>query len=82
MAESARYEISVDDVVRTHRDSLEIATEAANVLQASKPFSNVVVSDLLTGKLIEAAASLPFASVRGHSAKRVTPRPPSPLMAP
>ena len=66
MTEGSRYEISVDGIVRTHRDSLEIATEAANVLKACKPYSNVVVRDLLTGKLIEPAASAPMASQPGH----------------
>jgi len=57
MTEGSRYEISVDGIVRTHRDSLEIATEAANVLKACKPYCNVVVRDLLTGRIIEPAAS-------------------------
>src|SRR5215471_19610981 len=53
MTEGSRYEISVDGIVRTHRDSLEIAT----VLKACKPYTNVVVRDLLTGKVIQSAAS-------------------------
>jgi hypothetical protein len=66
MPEDSRYEISVDGIVRTHRHSLEIATEAANVLKACKPYSNVVVRDLLTGKVIESAASSPLASRARH----------------
>jgi hypothetical protein len=66
MTEGSRYEISVDGIVRTHRDSLAIATEAANVLKSCKPYSNVVVRDLLSGELIEPAASAPIASRPEH----------------
>jgi hypothetical protein len=47
---SARYEISVDGTVRTHRDAREIAIEAANVLKSRSPYSKVVVRDLWTGE--------------------------------
>jgi hypothetical protein len=33
----ARYAIVVDGVVRTHRDTLEVALEAASVLKACHP---------------------------------------------
>jgi signal recognition particle GTPase len=57
VAEGARYEISVDGAVRTHRDTREMALEAANVLKACRPHSKVVVRDLTTGETIEFAAS-------------------------
>jgi hypothetical protein len=57
VAESARYEISVDGTVRTYRDTRDIALEAANVLKACNPNSNVVVRDLSTGEKNEFGAS-------------------------
>ena len=57
IVESARYEISVDGAVRTHRDTREIALEAANVLKACKPYSKVVVCDLSTGEMLEFGTS-------------------------
>ena len=64
-AEGARYEISVDGTVRIHRDDREIALEAANVLKACNPYSNVVVRDLSTGETLEFGAS--DAVARKHS---------------
>jgi hypothetical protein len=49
----ARYEISIDGVVRTHRDLREIAVEAATVLKSKNPQSRVVVRDLITGTKTE-----------------------------
>ena len=57
MTDSARYEISVDGVVRTHRDSQDIALEAANVLKACSPYSKVVIRDLSNGETMEFSAS-------------------------
>jgi hypothetical protein len=62
IAESARYEISVDGTVRTHRDALEIALEAANVLKACNPHSKVAVRDVSTGETLEFDASRARAS--------------------
>jgi hypothetical protein len=50
---SARYEISIDGTVRTHRDVRDIAIEAANFLKAQNPYSKVVIRDLLTGETME-----------------------------
>jgi hypothetical protein len=50
----ARYEITVDGVGRTNRDTREIAIEAANVLKAKNPHSRVMVRDRETGVTIEA----------------------------
>ncbi len=49
----ARYAITVDGVVRTHRDSHEAAFEAANVLKALRPYTKIVISDLQTGAEID-----------------------------
>jgi hypothetical protein len=57
----ARYEISVDGIMRTHRDLREIAVEAANYLKARNPHSKIVIRDLATGETTEVAASLPLA---------------------
>ena len=51
--EGARYAIVVDGVVRTHRDRLEIAMEAASVLKACRPYSRVVIQDLQTGAEVD-----------------------------
>jgi len=51
--EGARYAIVVDGVVRAHRDRLEIATEAASVLKACRPYSKVVIQDLQSGAEID-----------------------------
>ena len=50
---SARYEISIDGTVRTHRDAGEIAIEAADLLKAQSPYSKVVIRDLWTGEAME-----------------------------
>jgi hypothetical protein len=47
----------MDGTVRTHRDALDIALEAANVLKACNPYSKVVIRDLSTGEVMEFAAS-------------------------
>ena len=65
IAAGARYEISVDGTVRTHRDDREIALEAANVLKPCNPYSIVVVRDLSTGETLEFGAS--HAIARKHS---------------
>ncbi len=57
IAEGARYEISVDGTVRTHRDAMEIALEVANVLKACHPHSKVVVRDQTTGETMEFEAA-------------------------
>ncbi len=53
MTEGARYEISIDGTVRTHRDTREIAIEAANFLKARNPYSKVVIHDLRTSEMTE-----------------------------
>jgi hypothetical protein len=54
MTESgARYAITVDGVARTHRDTREAAFEAANVLKALRPYTKVMIRDLLTGAEID-----------------------------
>jgi hypothetical protein len=50
---SARYEISIDGTVRTHRDARKIAIEAADLLKARSPYSKVVIRDLWTGETTE-----------------------------
>ena len=56
----ARYEIMIDGVVRTNRDTRKIAIEAANALKAANPHSRVVVRDRETGEAVEATfAPLP-----------------------
>jgi hypothetical protein len=60
IAERAQYEISVDGTVRTHRDTLEIALEAANVLKACNPYSKVVVSDLSTARRLSLRHRMPW----------------------
>ena len=57
VTEGTRYEISVDGTVRTHRDTRDIALEAANILTACNPYSIVVVRDLSTGETLEFGAS-------------------------
>jgi hypothetical protein len=37
----ARYEITIDGVGRTNRDTREIAFEAANVLKSANPYAKV-----------------------------------------
>jgi hypothetical protein len=46
--EGLRYAIVVDGIVRTHRDQLEVAMEAASVLKACRSRSRVVIRDLQT----------------------------------
>jgi hypothetical protein len=49
----ARYAITVDGVVRTRRETREAAEEAANVLKALRPYTNVLIRDLQTGVEID-----------------------------
>ena len=49
----ARYEISIDGVVRTHRDIRDVAVETATFLKSKNPQSRVVVFDLITGTRTE-----------------------------
>jgi hypothetical protein len=51
--EGLRYAIVVDGIVRTHRDQLEVAMEAASVLKACRPYGRVVIRDLQTGTEID-----------------------------
>ncbi len=54
MTESgARYAITVDGVVRTHRASREAGFEAANVLKALRPCTKIVIHDLQTAAEID-----------------------------
>jgi hypothetical protein len=54
MTESgARYANVVEGIVRAHRDTREVALEAANVLKACRPYSKVVIRDLQTGAEID-----------------------------
>jgi hypothetical protein len=53
MTEGARYVISVDGTVRTHRGAREIAIETTDFLKARNPYSKVVIRDLLTGETTE-----------------------------
>jgi hypothetical protein len=50
MTEGARYEVSFDGTVRTHRDARESAIEVANALKAGSPYGKVIIRDLLTGE--------------------------------
>ena len=45
---AVRYQISIDGVVRTHRDLSEIVIEAARYLKSKNPQSRVVLRDLTT----------------------------------
>ena len=51
--EGVRYAIVVDGIVRTHRDQLQVAMEAASVLKACRPYGRVVIRDLQTGTEID-----------------------------
>jgi hypothetical protein len=57
---SARYEISIDGTVRTHRDAREIAIEAADLLKARSAYSKVVIRDLWTGEITERQSRKPI----------------------
>jgi len=52
-APSARYAITVDGVVRTHRDTREPAFEAANFLKTLNPYCKVTIRDLQTDTEID-----------------------------
>ena len=60
----ARYEISIDGVVRTHRDIRDVAVEAATFSKSKNPQSRVVVLDLITGtrSRVRTSESLKFSS--------------------
>jgi hypothetical protein len=50
MAETgARYAITLDGEVRTHRDTREAAFDVANVLKSLRPHAKVTIRDLQTG---------------------------------
>ena len=66
MIRDARYAISVDGTLRTHRDTLEAAFEAANVLKACKPHSKVVVRDLQTNEEIDPSEDVERAPAQGR----------------
>jgi hypothetical protein len=55
----ARYEIMIDGVGRSNRDTREIAIEAANFLKERNPHSKVVVRDRETGEITEVTFTLP-----------------------
>jgi hypothetical protein len=61
----ARYEITIDGVVRRHRDLPEIAVEAATPLKSRNPQSRVVVRDLITGTKTDIAGMNPVAAAEG-----------------
>jgi hypothetical protein len=48
----ARFEIKVDDVVRTHRDMRETTIEAARFLQQRYPGASIVTTDLRDGSTV------------------------------
>jgi hypothetical protein len=60
MSGGSHYEITIDGVGRTNRDTKEIAIEAAKVLKADNPSAKVVVRDRETGEMIETATILPM----------------------
>jgi hypothetical protein len=60
----AHYEISIDGVVRAHRDLREIAVEAATFLKSRNPQSRVVLRDLVTGARTEIAGMNPIAAAK------------------
>ena len=49
----AHFEISVDSIVRTHRDFRETAIEAARFLQQRNPGAKITVTDLRGGAAVE-----------------------------
>jgi hypothetical protein len=53
MTGGARYAISIDGTVRTHRDARDIAIEAAEFLKTQNPYSKVVIRELQTGETTE-----------------------------
>jgi hypothetical protein len=61
MVDGARYQISLDSTVGTHRDVWEVVVDAAKFLKAQNPHSEIVIRDLQTGETREIAASLPLA---------------------
>src|SRR5262245_47514478 len=50
--EGARYAVEVDGVVRTHRDDMAVAVDAAAVLRSSPGNKMVRVVDTLTGMTV------------------------------
>ena len=46
----ARYEISIDGVLRTYRDRQDIALQTARFLKSRNPHSAVGLKDLQTGE--------------------------------
>ena len=49
----AQFEISVDGVVRSHRDVRDAAIEAARFLQTRNPGAKIVITDLRDGSSVE-----------------------------
>ena len=50
-APTARFEISIDGVPRSHRDQRDMAIEAAAQLMLKYPNSTVAVKDLQSGEV-------------------------------
>ena len=48
-ASRAQFEITVDGIVRTHRDFRETAIEAARLLQQRIPAAKITITDLRDG---------------------------------
>jgi hypothetical protein len=59
MTGGARYAISIDGTVRTHRDVQDIAIEAAEFLKTQNPYSKVMIRDLQTGETVETQSRKP-----------------------
>jgi hypothetical protein len=51
-ASRAQFEITVDGIVRTHRDFRETAIEAARFLQQRNPGANIAVTHLRNGSQV------------------------------
>ena len=49
--EGARYEIAIDGTPMTYRDLGILARQAAALLKAAQPHSEITVRDLWTGKV-------------------------------
>jgi hypothetical protein len=55
----ARYAICIDGQVRTNRDVLEVAIEAADLLKSGNPYSKIAILDRLTGTTTEVEGRKP-----------------------
>jgi hypothetical protein len=49
--EGVRYEIAIDGTPRTYRDWDNLARQAATLLKAAQPHSEITIRDLWTGKV-------------------------------